>query len=81
LLADKAGLTLFYGIFVVEGTYSRRMIAHECRHVQQYEERGSIQAFLQEYLPQILTVGYDDSPLEKDAENTARQYELELTAS
>jgi hypothetical protein len=36
---DTAGLTLFYGIFVVEETYSRQLLAHECRHVHQYEER------------------------------------------
>src|SRR5688500_13533771 len=42
---DVAGLTLFSGIFIVEGTYSRRLLAHDCRHVHQYEERGSILKF------------------------------------
>ena len=64
---NTAGLTLFYGIFIKTGTFSRTLLAHECRHVHQYEERGSIRAFLQEYIPQILTVGYASSSLEQDA--------------
>ncbi len=76
--ASMAGMTLFYGIFIREGTYSRELLAHECRHVHQYEQRGSITNFLQEYLSQALAWGYEDSPLEKEAREIAREYELTL---
>jgi hypothetical protein len=75
---DTAGLTLFYGIFIREGTYSRHLLAHECRHVHQYEQRGTIREFLQEYIPEVLTLGYSNSPLEKDARDAATSYELAL---
>jgi hypothetical protein len=46
---------------------STRLLAHECRYVRQYEVCGSIAKFLPVYLGQIITVGYDDEPLEQDA--------------
>jgi hypothetical protein len=75
---DTAGLTLFYGIFIREGTYSRHLLAHECRHVYQYEQRGTILGFLQVYIPQVLMSGYINSPLEKDARDSAISYESAL---
>ncbi len=65
------GMTLFYGIFLREGAYSRELLAHECRHVQQYERCGSITNFLEVYLFQVLTRGYEDAPLEKEAREVA----------
>ena len=62
-----AGLTLGYGIYIIAGHGSNRLISHECRHVFQYEVAGSIAAFLPVYLHQIATVGYEHSPLEIDA--------------
>ncbi|HEV7607226.1 MAG TPA: hypothetical protein VGO61_07805 [Steroidobacteraceae bacterium] len=62
-----AGLTLGYGIYVVAGQGSNRLVSHECRHVHQYEVAGSIASFLPVYLQQIATVGYNDAPLEIDA--------------
>jgi hypothetical protein len=62
-----AGLTLGHSILVVQGTLDRRLLSHECRHVHQYEEHGSIGAFLRVYLQQIATVGYINAPLEQDA--------------
>ena len=44
-----------------------RLLSHELRHVHQYEKFGSISSFLAEYLNQIISVGYDKSPLEIDA--------------
>jgi len=35
--------------------------------VYQYEQHGSIAAFLPVYLSQVLEVGYQDAPLERDA--------------
>ena len=72
---NMTGLTLYYGILICDHAYgSRNLIAHECRHVHQYEQRGSIAAFLQEYLLQIVTVGYDNAPFERDACLAAAPY-------
>src|SRR6266446_9696501 len=61
------GLTLGHSIFITEGNLTPRVLSHECRHVYQYEMSGSIGAFLPVYLEQIVNVGYDDAPLERDA--------------
>ena len=61
------GLTLGHSILVVRGHMGRRLLSHECRHVHQYEDYGSIAAFLPVYLEQIATVGYHNAPLEQDA--------------
>lgn len=72
---NMTGLTLFYGIFICKHDYgNRNLIAHECRHVQQYEKRKSIAAFLQEYLSQIVTFGYSNALLEQDAHMAAAIY-------
>ncbi len=62
-----AGLTLGYAVLIVIGHENRRLLSHEFRHVCQYEQAGSIEAFLAEYLEQIATVGYAAAPLELDA--------------
>lgn len=66
---DTAGLTLGYAVFVRTGFLSARLMAHELRHVHQYETAGSVGAFLAGYLEQIARVGYYDAPLEQDARN------------
>jgi hypothetical protein len=72
---NMTGLTLYYGILICDHAYgSRNLIAHEYRHVHQHEQRGSIAAFLQEYLLQIVTVGYDNAPFERDACVAAEPY-------
>ena len=70
---DTIGLTLGYGIYIKEGHRSNRLVSHECRHVYQYEEAGSIAAFLPVYLEQILSVGYTAAPLEVDARAHERE--------
>jgi hypothetical protein len=65
---DTAGLTLGYGIFIVDGCLTSRLLAHECRHVYQYEVAGSIDAFLPLYLIQIAEFTYDRAPFELDAQ-------------
>ncbi|MEJ2127715.1 MAG: hypothetical protein P8X81_02595 [Woeseiaceae bacterium] len=67
------GITFGYGIYVRDGFVTNRLVSHECRHVYQYEQAGSIAAFLPIYLQQIATVGYHDAPLEVDA----RKHELD----
>lgn len=66
-LQEMAGLTLGYGIFIVDGHTTRRLLSHEYRHVYQYEQAGSIAAFMIDYMQQIVSVGYRNAPLEIDA--------------
>ena len=68
-----AGLTLGHSVFIRNGCANPFLLAHELRHVHQYEQEGSIAAFLDRYLHQILDVGYSDAPYEKDANEHARQ--------
>ncbi|MBI4192851.1 MAG: hypothetical protein HY525_20250 [Betaproteobacteria bacterium] len=62
-----AGLTLGYSVFVRRGQDTWRLLSHEFRHVYQYEQAGSIAAFLPVYLQQIVQFGYANCPLEMDA--------------
>lgn len=64
---DSRALTLGYGIQIKHTAESPAVLAHECRHVHQYEIAGSIGAFLALYLAQIVAYGYRDAPLEIDA--------------
>jgi hypothetical protein len=62
------GLTLGYGIFIrADCAGERALMRHELVHVAQYERLGGIEPFLQQYLMECLTVGYDASPLEQEA--------------
>jgi hypothetical protein len=73
------GLTLGYGIYIVgrrragPACGNALLLSHECRHVHQYEEAGSIGAFLAEYLRQIAELGYERSPYEVDARSWERE--------
>lgn len=64
---NMAGLTLGYGIYIVDGRLDNVLLCHELRHVQQYEKKGGINPFLEEYLRQVLVHGYFNAPLEADA--------------
>ena len=66
------GLTLGHSIFICRGHKTRRLLSHELRHVHQYEQCGSIAAFLPLYLLQVIENGYRDAPFERDA----RAYEV-----
>lgn len=61
------GLTLGYSIFICRGHKTRRLLSHELRHVYQYEQCGSIAAFLPVYLMQVLENGYGNAAFERDA--------------
>ncbi|MGH7703983.1 MAG: hypothetical protein ACREMO_12885 [Gemmatimonadales bacterium] len=61
------GLTLGHAVFICRGHETVRLLSHECRHVHQYEQAGSIGAFLPGYLQQIVQSGYANAPLEADA--------------
>ena len=69
---DMAGGTFGYGIYACKDQATNRLLAHECRHVFQYEVAGSIAAFLRAYLKEIVENGYFECPFEVDA----RQYEF-----
>ena len=75
------GLTLGHSIFIRRGNRDRRqhvrLLSHELRHVHQYEQHGSIGAFLRVYLSQIVEVGYANAPLEADA----RAHEIDSPSS
>ena len=55
---DSVGLALGYGIFICKGSVDGRLIAHELRHVHQYEQAGSIADFLPQYLMDVAKCGY-----------------------
>jgi hypothetical protein len=61
------GLTLGYSVLICQGHDSLRLLSHEFRHVHQYEQAGSIAAFLPGYLEQIAILGYANSTFEVDA--------------
>jgi hypothetical protein len=69
------GLTLGHSIFICRGHKTPRLVSHELRHVYQYEQHGSIAAFLPIYLSQVLEVGYQNAAFERDA----RAHELRDT--
>ena len=61
------GMTFGYGIYVLQGHATPRLLSHEFRHVQQYEHAGAIAQFLPVYLGQIVDCGYRNAPYEMDA--------------
>jgi hypothetical protein len=64
---DMAGVTFGYGIYACTDHVTNRLLAHECRHVFQYESAGSIAAFLPVYLQEIVENGYFECSFEVDA--------------
>lgn len=71
LSGQVMGLTLGHAIYIVKGCQSAQLYSHEFRHVHQYEVLGSIGAFMDVYLEQVMIFGYHQAPLEQDA----RQFE------
>jgi hypothetical protein len=67
LAPGMVGLTLGHAIFAVRGHCTRRLLSHELRHVHQYEQAGSIAAFLPVYLAQVVECGYREAAYEQDA--------------
>ena len=70
------GLTARYGI-VFKTRPTRFLIAHELRHVAQYERLG-LDGFAHRYITELLAVGYAQSPLEADANAAAARYKGSL---
>jgi hypothetical protein len=68
LSADTRGLTLFHGIYLKESAAGdTRLLAHELRHVAQYESHRTLAAYLTVYFDQIIKFGYEGAPYEIDA--------------
>jgi hypothetical protein len=65
------GVTLGRGIYLVAGKWNDQLVAHELRHVQQYETMGGIDGFMPVYLAQVAEHGYVAAPLEQDARAAA----------
>ncbi len=61
------GLTLGHSVLICRGHETLRLLSHEFRHVYQYEQAGSIAAFLPGYLQQVVQLGYANTAFEKDA--------------
>jgi Domain of unknown function (DUF4157) len=62
-----AGLTIGHGIFVRQDCLrDPKLIAHELKHVAQYERLGGIPAFLQQYLSEVNQHGYPAAPMEQE---------------
>jgi len=62
------GLTLQYGIFVrSDCAKDSKILCHELAHVAQYEKFGGIRPFLEQYFYELMTIGYNDMPMELQA--------------
>ena len=72
LTSETRGLTLGHGILIRADCWRHRaLIVHELAHTAQYERLGGIQPFLDQYLLECLTVGYNESALENEARRVA----------
>jgi hypothetical protein len=71
---DVDGLTLGETIFIRRTALSLALLAHECRHVRQYEAAGTLGRFLRLYLQEVARHGYHDAPMEADAREAAGQW-------
>ena len=73
LITDRTvGITFGHGILLKNGAVDRRLVAHELVHVMQYERFGGIEAFLKEYVQEVVfDPGYPHGPLEQEAERLA----------
>ncbi len=66
--SQSRGTSYRYGIAVRRGWVdSRSLLIHEMTHTAQYERLGGIENFLSRYIHECDTVGYLNSPLEKEA--------------
>jgi len=70
------GVALGYGIFIKTDCLPHQILSHECRHVFQYEQAGSLAAFITEYLRQFVMFGYRNAPFEIDARQHSPDREI-----
>jgi hypothetical protein len=63
---------LGYGVFLLDHDKGDpRLLAHELGHVSQYEGFGSISAYLEKYVPELVEYGPENAPMELDASAAA----------
>lgn len=68
------GLTLGHAIFLTPPVAENaEILAHECCHVAQVERLGSIRAFTEQYIQELLEYGYAFAPLELEATRTGQR--------
>ena len=68
------GLTLGHAIFLTPQVAENvEILAHECCHVAQVERFGSIRAFVQQYITELIEYGYAFAPLELEATRTGQR--------
>lgn len=68
LLGEEAnGRTVRFGIEIVHGQLSRRLLRHEFRHVYQVEMADSFEGFVVAYIQSVFADGYWGSWYERDA--------------
>jgi len=71
LNSNTGGLTAIYSVIVrLECAKQPKLLAHEFAHVEQYERLG-VEGFLRKYIQQLNEYGYQNSPLELEAEAKA----------
>ncbi|MBT6050214.1 MAG: hypothetical protein HOI47_04800 [Candidatus Scalindua sp.] len=74
ITANTAGLTLRYGIFIRSDCWNdRKLLIHELVHTSQYERLGGILPFLENYLSEVLSIGYPAAPMEQEAIKIAQE--------
>lgn len=72
---DTVGLTLGYTVCIRHDyDEDRRLFAHECCHVAQVERFGSLRAFLDAYVREMVEYGYTFAPLEIEARQNAKPF-------
>jgi hypothetical protein len=65
---DTVGLVIGYAMFIRRGFQGDPILmAHELRHVAQYEKHESVAAYISQYFQELLRHGYDRAPYEIDA--------------
>lgn len=71
-LDQMVGMTIGYAVFFRnDRRVDRGLVAHELRHVAQFEMHGGLEGFLAQYYGQLLKFGYDGAPFEQDARRFA----------
>lgn len=71
-VGNAAGMCMRYGIYAKEKyAHQKCLIAHELVHTHQFERLGGIWRFLKKYLGETMILGYANSPLEMEANDTA----------
>ena len=67
------GLTLGHAIFLTPQVAENvEILAHECCHVAQVEQFGSVRSFVRQYIKELIEYGYAFAPLELEATRTGR---------